>query len=238
MKKGLVSITFRKLTPCEIMDLCVENGLEYIEWGGDIHVRPDDTGRAKAVKKLCDERGLKPAGYGSYYNAAKDFSLFIPNLDTACELGAEYIRIWGGNSAAFDEAATENIARAVKLASERGLCVCLECHRWTMTEDHTVALKVAELTGCRLHFQPNPDITFEQNLQALKATKQHLCACHVFAWGKGDVRLPLEAQRSQWTAYASVAGDVPYLLEFVAHDDPANLVTDAAELASWQVNNG
>ena len=31
MKKGLVSISFRKLSPEEIVELCVKTGLKYIE---------------------------------------------------------------------------------------------------------------------------------------------------------------------------------------------------------------
>ena len=231
MKKGLVSISFRKLSPEEIVELCVKTGLKYIEWGADVHLRPENIERIKAVKSLCEDRGLIPIGYGSYYNAADDFDKFLPNLEAACILGTEYIRIWGGKTAAYDKAAEDNIGRAVSLAKERGLTVCLECHRWTMTEDHVLAVKVAEATGCRLHFQPNPDITFEQNLDALKAMKPHLCACHVFAWEKGNVRLPLRDHRGQWLEYIAEAGDVPYLMEFVQDDDPINLVRDAGELA-------
>lgn len=231
MKKGLVSISFRKLSPEEIVELCVKTGLKYIEWGADVHLRPENIERIKAVKSLCEDRGLIPIGYGSYYNAADDFDKFLPNLEAACILGTEYIRIWGGKTAAHDKAAEDNIGRAVSLAKERELTVCLECHRWTMTEDHVLAVKVAEATGCRLHFQPNPDITFEQNLDALKAMKPHLCACHVFAWEKGNVRLPLRDHRGQWLEYIAEAGDVPYLMEFVQDDDPINLVRDAGELA-------
>ena len=69
--------------------------------------------------------------------------------------------------------------------------------------------------------------------------KPHLCACHVFAWEKGNVRLPLASARSQWLDYASIAGDVPYLMEFVQDDDPVNLVRDAGELSYMlSIRNG
>ena len=35
---GLVSVTFRKLSPEEIVQLVVSSGLKGIEWGGDIHL--------------------------------------------------------------------------------------------------------------------------------------------------------------------------------------------------------
>ena len=38
MKPGILSITFRKISPQQIIDLCVENRLQTIEWGGDVHV--------------------------------------------------------------------------------------------------------------------------------------------------------------------------------------------------------
>ena len=50
MKKGLVTVTFRKLDPYEIIDVCKKAGLEYTEWGGDIHVPSGDTARAAEVR--------------------------------------------------------------------------------------------------------------------------------------------------------------------------------------------
>ena len=44
---GLVSVTFRKLEPAEIVDLVKQAGLQGIEWGGDIHVPHGDIQRAK-----------------------------------------------------------------------------------------------------------------------------------------------------------------------------------------------
>ena len=232
MKRGLVSVTFRQL-PCEeIIRLCRENGLSYIEWGGDIHVPAGDTGKAAEVAELCRAAGVTPLGYGSYYNASDDFARFQPVLDTARALGAGYVRIWAGKSREYDSAAEENIKKAVLEAKRYGIAVCLECHRWTMTDDPGLAVRLAQRTGCLLHFQPNPDITFEENLSALQAFSPYLCALHVFAWEKGEIRLPLSRHTDQWVKYATAAGDVPFLLEFVAENDPENLKNDAAALAA------
>ena len=46
---GLVSITFRRLNPLEIVSLVAENGLTAIEWGGDIHVPPGKLKLARDV---------------------------------------------------------------------------------------------------------------------------------------------------------------------------------------------
>ena len=146
------------------------------------------------------------------------------------ELSAGDVLIIGAET--LDPNAAENIKKAVLEAERYGIAVCLECHRWTMTEDPGLAVRLAERTGCLLHFQPNPDISFEENLSALKAFSPYLCALHVFAWEKGDVRLPLIRHKDQWIKYAMAAGDVPFLLEFVAENDPENLKDDAAALAA------
>ena len=230
MKRGLVSITFRRLCRDEIARHCHAAELDYIEWGGDVHVPAGDLEAAADAARLCREYGIEPAGYGSYYNAADDFCKFGPVLSTAEALGAGYIRIWAGRGREYDEAAEENIARAVREAADKNIRVSLECHRKTMTEDPRLAVRLAAETGCLLHFQPNPDIGFEENLRALTLFAPHLCACHVFAWDRGDVRLPLSAQARQWREYAKTAPDVPFLLEFVKDDDVNNLYTDAEML--------
>ena len=43
MKTGLVSISFRKKTPLELIKASKESGLEYIEWGGDVHIPMGNT---------------------------------------------------------------------------------------------------------------------------------------------------------------------------------------------------
>ena len=67
MKPGLVSITFRKLTPSQILDLCVGNGLREIEWGGDVHVPHGELKIASEVAEMSRSRGVAIAAYGSYY---------------------------------------------------------------------------------------------------------------------------------------------------------------------------
>ena len=64
---GLVSITFRDLSPEEVVQVAVENGLEGIEWGGDVHVPHGNLAVAKKVARQTAEGGLKVASYGSYY---------------------------------------------------------------------------------------------------------------------------------------------------------------------------
>src|SRR6185312_13188931 len=96
---GLVSITFRALTPAEVIALARQAGLRGIEWGGDIHVPHGNGARAREVKEMTAEAGLTVAAYGSYYRAGQADSsglTFDAVLETALELGAPLIRVWAG----------------------------------------------------------------------------------------------------------------------------------------------
>src|SRR6185312_7605034 len=98
---GLVSITFRALTPAEVIALVRQAGLRGIEWGGDIHVPHGDAGRAREVRGLTQGAGLQVAAYGSYYKAgvSEDAGLaFGRVLETAVTLGAPVIRVWAGGA--------------------------------------------------------------------------------------------------------------------------------------------
>ncbi len=55
-RAGLVSVTFRQLSPEEIVRVAREAGLTVIEWGGDVHVPPgDSTTRVLTVVKTKQE---------------------------------------------------------------------------------------------------------------------------------------------------------------------------------------
>ena len=101
---GLVSITFRKLTVEQIIDLCVEAGVKCIEWGGDVHVPPTDPANAARVGKLTAEAGLQVGAYGSYYRCgeADNTSTFEQVVEAAKLLNAPTIRVWAGKTEAFD----------------------------------------------------------------------------------------------------------------------------------------
>ncbi|HNC24059.1 MAG TPA: sugar phosphate isomerase/epimerase, partial [Opitutaceae bacterium] len=96
---GLVSVTFRALTPTQIVALVRQAGLRGIEWGGDIHVPHGNLARAREVREMTQEAGLSVAAYGSYYRAAQseaDGLAFEHVRATAVELGAPTIRVWAG----------------------------------------------------------------------------------------------------------------------------------------------
>ena len=71
IKSGLVSITFRQLSPGDIIDLVKKAGLDGIEWGGDIHVPHGDIAKAEEVYSLTRDAGLDIPAYGSYYKVGE-----------------------------------------------------------------------------------------------------------------------------------------------------------------------
>jgi 3-dehydroshikimate dehydratase len=71
MKTGLLSVTFRKLSPDHIIRLVSQAGLQVIEWGGDIHVPHGDIEIAEQVGRMTREAGIEVASYGSYYSLRK-----------------------------------------------------------------------------------------------------------------------------------------------------------------------
>ncbi|MHC4505194.1 MAG: sugar phosphate isomerase/epimerase family protein, partial [Planctomycetota bacterium] len=100
IRSGLTSITFRKLSPEEIVRLTAEAGLDGIEWGGDVHVPPGEVDTARRVASMTSEAGLAVSSYGSYYRVGHDEpGLFAPVLETAIALGAPIIRVWAGRVA-------------------------------------------------------------------------------------------------------------------------------------------
>ena len=75
MIPGLVSVTFRCLSPAEICALCERAGLKAVEWGGDVHVPPEGKNAAE-VRRMSADYGLDICSYGSYFrvgNAIDEF---------------------------------------------------------------------------------------------------------------------------------------------------------------------
>lgn len=235
MKWGIVSVTFRSMSPKEIILLAAKAGAECIEWGGDVHV-PDE-GAARYVGELTRENGLISAAYGSYYRAGEGMDI-DPVLKTASALGTGAVRIWAGKrysrEGEYVNKVRDDIALCVKRAREYGLDISLECHRGTLTENRSTALYLAENTGCLLHFQPNPDIAYEENLLCIKDTAKYIKHVHVFAWEKGkqgDVRLPLEEHTDIWQGYMEGIPEGAYcMIEFVKNDTAEQFLKDGEVL--------
>ncbi len=235
-RAGLVSITFRKKTPREIVELMKRAGLSQVEWGGDVHVRPG-AGNAAEVRRMTEGEGLRVSAYGSYYRLEEND--FGPWLDEAEALGAPVIRVWAGRkgSAETDEHEREMLVRTlndcVRQAAERSIVVSLEYHPGTLTDSRDSVRRLMEESAVSFHWQPRWDWTEEERLAALKEVAPRLTCIHTFTWRhteQGIIRLPLSDGMEMWKKVLPVSANAPMLLEFVENDSDEALLRDAAWL--------
>ncbi len=246
---GLVSVTFRHLSPEQIVELVSEAGLKSIEWGGDIHVPHGDTAKAAEVAKLTADSGLKVAAYGSYYRVGNnDGQSFDAVLDSAVALGAPVIRVWAGNrgSVDADEDYREIVANDTNDICERaslaGITVAYEFHGGTLTDTAESAvslLRRVDHRKLRCLWQPNGPESVEERLAGLKLVLPWLENVHLFHWTAAG-RRPLSDGESAWRIYADCiysAGRKPaMLLEFVRDDSTEQFRADAGTALRWFSN--
>jgi 3-dehydroshikimate dehydratase len=236
---GLVSVTFRQLTPAEVIDLATAHGMAAIEWGGDVHVPTGDLTAAREVAGRCADAGITVEAYGSYYRAAGDFG---PVLETALALGAPRIRVWAGQRGSAEETdragVVDDLRRVAELAAGEGVEVAVEYHADTLTDTLPSALDLfAQAPALKPYWQPPVGSTTADALAAVPALAP--VAAHVFSWDDTGGRLPLAARADLWLPVleelAALPGTRHALLEFVRDDDPAAFAEDAAVLGSWLV---
>ena len=242
---GLVSVTFRKLSPAEIIALVCQAELQCLEWGGDIHVPHGDVTRAREVRQRTLAAGLSVAAYGSYYRVNQseaDGLRFETVLATASALGAPTIRVWAGGlasakaDAAYRAAVAADARRIADLAQAAGITITSEYHSGTLTDTDASAqqfLAETQHPNFWTGWQPYPNGTVETNLAGLHGLLPKLTNVHCYHWVNSQCR-PLAEGVDCWRQYfeaVRLSGrDHGALLEFVAGDDPANFLRDAATL--------
>jgi len=246
---GLVSITFRKLSPDEVIDLTCRAGLASIEWGGDIHCPHGDEGAARRVGEATRAAGLAVAAYGSYYrlgHSEQDGPAFDLVLRSAAALGAPLIRVWAGTrgSAQADPSYRDWVAREARRIAEQaagqGIRIALEFHGQTLTDTTESALALLESAAhpnLRCLWQPGNAWSPADRLSSLRRIGPWLEHLHVFHWDDANRRLTLAQGASDWSGYlreaATLRPNAAALLEFVAGDSPEAFLQDAATLRSW-----
>lgn len=251
---GLVSVTFRQLSPAAIVDLVRRAGLQGIEWGGDIHVPPGDLARAREVSALTAGAGLTVAAYGSYYKAAHSEGQGLPFdrvLETAVTLGAPVIRVWAGpaGSAETDAGLRTRVAadldRIAGLAAGAGVQVAAEFHGGTLTDTNESAVRLlAEVPhpNFRAYWQPAVNYDDTACLAGIDLIGPRLSHVHVFHWETVRNRRPLAEGAERWAKFlhriATVPGDRCAMLEFVEADAPESFLRDAATLRQWLQDRG
>jgi len=245
LHSGLCSITFRQLSVDALIELCVEAGIDGIEWGGDVHLPPGDLALAESVKDRTQNAGLSVCAYGSYHRCDDASDPFSEVLESADALGAPVIRVWAGNrdsteaSQAYRDEVAEHLRRAVIAARELDITIALEYHGGTLTDTQASAqrlLKEVGLADLRLYWQPRSGGIFEEDLVELDAALPHLSHVHCFHWGTDgwkDRRALLDGTK-QWSAYLAKVNTLEedrfVILEFVKEDAPEQFLEDAKVL--------
>ncbi|WOO39413.1 sugar phosphate isomerase/epimerase family protein [Rubellicoccus peritrichatus] len=251
MKSGLVSITFRQLSPSQIVDLCLKADVSAIEWGGDIHVPHGEVDIAREVGQMTRDAGLEIASYGSYYKSVDSENGDLPFskvLETAVALGAPRIRVWAGGKGSADaspeyrSSIVENLRTIAAAAAEHGVVVDLEYHANTLTDDNASAVSLMREVNhpnLRSLWQPSFAFSYEEQVQALVDIAPWLDYLHVYTWIEENgncVRHPLAKGELQWKVFFEEAAKhvPPYaLIEFVADDRPEQFLEDAKALNHW-----
>lgn len=244
LRPGLVSITYRQLTPREIVELCVQSQLEGIEWGGDLHVPHGDIQIAREVAQMTRDAGLEVACYGSYYRCDGEIE-FERVLESAVELGAPLIRVWAGKAGAdFDEVA-HHLRTACETAGASGIGIATEYHGGTLTETRDGCAKLmASLhdAGLKTLWQPlrrggGLNAKTSENLEDLRAVAPFLSNIHVYEWrdiSAGQTKRASLHNSVQWPTYIEelnrIGGDRWMLLEYVPDDAPKELRVEARAL--------
>ena len=240
---GLVTVTFRGFTREEVCRTARNAGLSLLEWGGDIHVPPEDDAAAADALNRTKAYGLNVDTYGSYYHCVPEEDP-APVVRRAVSLGAKNLRIWAGKkaSAEADEADRKIVAdriREVCAMVPAGMTVSTEFHQWTLTDHYESAVRLWDEVGAdnfRLYWQPNQFMDDAYNLAAVRAVLPHLSNVHVFTWA-GQDKFPLRDGERMWRQYLDVirsdGKDHGLLLEFVCDGTADQLYRDAETLREW-----
>lgn len=244
---GLVSISFRKLEPQQVIKLVSAAKLDGIEWGGDIHAPHGNLSRAREVYQMTMDAGLKVLAYGSYYHVGeKEEFTFEDVLGSAAELHAGIIRVWAGKrpSAEADDAylrkAVEDSRRIGDMAAQHDMIIAYECHGGTLTDsvESTVGL-LQEVAHPRIKSYWQQPLGLDSNacLASLKSVLPWLVHVHAYHWEKDATRHLLAEGAQAWKHYLpvidSTGRDHAVMLEFVKDDSPDIFLEDAATLRSW-----
>ncbi|MBN8217742.1 MAG: TIM barrel protein [Spirochaetes bacterium] len=243
IRPGLVSISFRKLSPADLVDAARACGLLGIEWGGDVHVPHGDLARAGEVRRLTESAGLACAAYGSYYRAGEASPTAQQALGCARALGTRVLRVWAGGRASKDADAgyrtlvRDDLLRLADDAGHDGITVATEYHGGTLTDDIDSCLALLDAAPhpfLRTYWQPAVGLSHAEALQTLERVLPRLAGLHVYHWRSVAERLPLEAGAASWKAYLAAASRAPgaawALLEFIPHDRLDALGQEAASL--------
>ena len=229
---GLVSISFRKHTPEEIVKAVKNAGLTCIEWGSDVHAPCRDIERLREIAALQEEYGVTCSSYGTYFRLGATPLTELPDYIAAAKiLGTKILRLWGGTKKGEDMTTeeladfTDTCKRAAAMAEEAGVILCLECHMLSITETPNYGVALMEAVNSpafRLYWQPFQWLDREGSLAVAQAYAPYAEHVHVFNWRPpkmSPAKRPLAEAVDDWKRYLSVLPPPrALLLEFMPDD--------------------
>lgn len=245
---GICSVTFRHLSPADLVAVTAAAGLHRIEWGSDVHAPSDDPSALDEVRARTVEAGLTISSYGSYWRAGERGS--SPSIEefvaAATRLGAPRIRVWAGSIGSAECPAPqrrriiEDLRHAAEVGADSGIQIGLEFHRITLTDTVDSTLQLLDEVGhdnLATYWQPRVDEPATAAVDGLRRLVDRVCAVHVFSWWPFADRLPLVDRSDLWQGVTALLREstrpLDLLLEFVPDDDPAVLAREAETLRSW-----
>lgn len=239
-KLGLVSISFRKHSPLEIILAAKKAGLECIEWGSDVHAPINDTEKISNIVALQKKHGIYCSSYGTYFRLGVSNTEELPQYITAAKtLGTDVLRLWCGDKAYAEYTKEEKeflfaeCRKAAEIAESESVTLCMECHNHTFTDEIEAALELMKAVNSpafRMYWQPNQYKKLKQNMNYAESISEYTRHIHVFNWS-GDERYPLEESIDIWQKYLeNFKGERALLLEFMPDDDIETLSREAQAL--------
>ena len=237
---GLVSVSFRKNAPREILEAMRHADLSQIEWGSDIHAPCDDIARLKELAAMQQEFGIACSSYGTYFKLGDTpIEQLEQYMEAASLLGTRILRLWCGTksgkvmTAQEKEVLLAQCRLAADLAQKNGMTLCMEHHRNTLTEEISDTLALMEALHSphfRMYWQPFQWLEPSENLEQAKALSPYTEHIHVFQW-KGKQRFPLSEGIEEWRNYMPhFPAPRTLLLEFMPDDRIETLPCEAEAL--------
>jgi len=239
-KLGLCSISFRKKTVEEIVKAVSEAGLEYIEWGSDVHAPCKDLETIEKIVSLQNQYGVKCSSYGTYFFLERDnLDELYDYIKAAKMLGTDTLRLWCGTKASAEYTPEErqvvyNICKeADKIAKKENVRFCMECHSNTFTdtmESSLELMKAIDSPNFLMYWQPSGLGEFELSLNYAKSIAPYTANIHVFYWINA-IRHSLHEAIEIWRKYlAEFSGEKTLLLEYIPDDKLENVAIEAEAL--------
>lgn len=239
-KPGLVSVSFRNLSPERILELLKETDLKYIEWGSDVHAKPDDIDTLTSIAKMQNDMGIECSSYGTYFrigvNKPEEIYAYI---NAAKILGTDTLRLWCSDKSAskFTEEEKSVFFKECRklsaIAEKENVILSMECHINTFTdsiESSLELMKEVSSPAFRMYYQPNQYKTEEENIYFASKISEYTTNIHVFNW-KEKEKYPLCEAKEIWTEYLkNFDGERYLLLEFMPDGKEESLIKEANTL--------